>query len=107
MTNIKGNNLTAAEAERLAMLLEELGEAQFFIGKILRHGYDTQAPKGLLSGRSNREWLAKEFGDIIAVMGWMRHMNDVTSWMVSEAKEDKRNRMHRFLHHNDGPKENE
>lgn len=30
------NGLTPAEAERLALLLEELGEAQQAIGKILR-----------------------------------------------------------------------
>lgn len=33
------NQLTNAQAERLHILLEELGEAQQAIGKILRHGY--------------------------------------------------------------------
>lgn len=33
------NDLSNAELERLALLLEELGEAQQVIGKILRHGY--------------------------------------------------------------------
>ena len=36
------NKLSAAEAERLALLLEELGEAQQAIGKILRHGYENR-----------------------------------------------------------------
>lgn len=38
------NGLTPAEAERLALLSEELGEAQQAIGKILRHGYDSSNP---------------------------------------------------------------
>ena len=38
------NQLTPAEAERLALLLEELGEAQQAIGKILRHGYASTHP---------------------------------------------------------------
>jgi hypothetical protein len=38
------NRLTPAEAERLALLLEELGEAQQIIGKILRHGYESYHP---------------------------------------------------------------
>ncbi len=38
------NGLTDAQAERLALLLEELGEAQQAIGKILRHGYESMSP---------------------------------------------------------------
>lgn len=38
------NNLSPAEHERLSILLEELGEAQKCIGKILRHGYDSYTP---------------------------------------------------------------
>ena len=38
--------LTLSRLERLALLLEELGEAQQVIGKILRHGYDSRHPDG-------------------------------------------------------------
>ena len=40
------NKLTPAEAERLAMLAEECGEVVQIVGKILRHGYDSQHPDG-------------------------------------------------------------
>lgn len=36
------NKLNDAQSERLALLLEELGEAQQAIGKILRHGYQSR-----------------------------------------------------------------
>jgi hypothetical protein len=35
------NQLTDAEAERLALLAEECGEVVQVIGKILRHGYES------------------------------------------------------------------
>jgi hypothetical protein len=46
------NSLTPAELERLSLLLEELGEAQQAIGKILRHGYKElpRKPSMLASG---------------------------------------------------------
>ena len=44
MTDINFNKLTAAQTERLAILSEELGEAQQAIGKIMRHGYDSCNP---------------------------------------------------------------
>lgn len=39
------NRLTPAEAERLALLAEECGEAIQAIGKILRHGYESNHPE--------------------------------------------------------------
>ena len=73
------NKLTPAEAERLFYLLEELGEAQQAIGKILRHGYESRDPTkavpvtddnrgGTIGWRNgsptNREMLETELGDV-------------------------------------------
>lgn len=56
------NKLTPAETERLAHLLEELGEAQQIIGKILRHGYDNYHPDDP-NKTTNRSMLAADKGD--------------------------------------------
>lgn len=56
------NQLTPAEAERLAMLAEECGEVIQVIGKILRHGYDSYHPAN--STVTNRQLLGKEICDM-------------------------------------------
>lgn len=60
------NQLTPAEAERLAMLAEECSELIQVVGKILRHGYDNYHP---VNPRvTNRELLIKELRDVNAVL---------------------------------------
>ena len=63
------NRLTPAEAERLAMLAEEAGEIVQVVGKILRHGYESYHPDNPHS--TNRDLLAKEVTDILAVIELM------------------------------------
>jgi hypothetical protein len=64
------NQLTAAEAERLAMLAEECAEVIQVIGKILRHGYDSYHPDN--STVSNRDLLAKEATQVVAILTEMK-----------------------------------
>lgn len=74
------NELTPAEAERLAYLAEECGEAIQIIGKILRHGYESRDPtkavptfddnRGGQTGfrntsPTNRNLLTAELGDVL------------------------------------------
>ncbi len=59
------NQLTPAQAERLAILMEECGEVVQIIGKILRHGYDSCSPFGA-SQETNRQALVRELFDIKA-----------------------------------------
>lgn len=59
------NKLTDAEAERLAILAEELAEAIKVIGKILRHGYESVDPTGKETG-TNKEQLQVELGHVDA-----------------------------------------
>ena len=63
------NQLTPAEAERLAMLAEECGEIVQVVGKILRHGYESHHP--LNRHDTNRDLLANEVCDLLAVVQMM------------------------------------
>jgi len=90
------NQLTPAEAERLALLSEELGEAQQAIGKILRHGYESTHPEG---GPTNREALMRELGDVRAASWLMELGGDIDGTLVQRASADKLNKVKRYLHH--------
>ena len=59
------NQLTPAQAERLAMLAEECAEVIQVVGKILRHGYDSYHPENRTF--SNRDLLHQELTDLFAV----------------------------------------
>jgi hypothetical protein len=73
--NSSHNKLSNAEAERLAWLLEELGEVQQAIGKILRHGYESKWPPE--TGPTNRTVLEKEIKDVYKVLDLMFTFNDL------------------------------
>lgn len=91
------NGLTPGEAERLALLSEELGEAQQVIGKILRHGYDSQNPVTL--GPANRELLEMELGDVIAAGRLLASAGDISLDEVNQCANDKLDRVGQYLHH--------
>jgi NTP pyrophosphatase (non-canonical NTP hydrolase) len=93
------NRLTPAEAERLALLLEELGEAQQAIGKILRHGYDGKNPNSP-SSETNRWQLQVELGDVQAAIKLMAQENDISENEIGDHAKDKLLRIGRYLHHN-------
>lgn len=61
------NQLSPAEAERLALLSEELGEAQQAIGKILRHGQPSMQGVNLVA-RGLRDLF--KVGDSFPVSDW-------------------------------------
>lgn len=91
------NKLTPAEAERLAYLCEELGEAQQAIGKILRHGYESVNPDNRAAG-SNRVQLAKELVDVAGAIARMSKAGDVGPGVLSEASPIKGAK---YMHHQD------
>ena len=74
------NKLSDSEQERLACLLEECGEIQQAIGKILRHGYESVDPTKRLA-RTNRENLEREIGDLQAILELMKDDLDQNSIM--------------------------
>jgi NTP pyrophosphatase (non-canonical NTP hydrolase) len=94
------NGLTDAQAERLALLMEELGEAQQAIGKILRHGYESYNPTQV-GGPSNRQALQHELGDVLAVMDMMCAARDIEGEYVVVNKNMKLKRLREgtYLHH--------
>ena len=70
----QSNGLTPAQSERLFCLLEEMGEAQQAIGKILRHGYESRDPSA-----TNRETLARELGDVQRAINMLLEAHDLSS----------------------------
>lgn len=89
------NGLSPAEAERLAYLIEELGEAQQAVGKILRHGYDSHNPDAPQLG-DNRVQLTKELVDVAGAIARMASAGDVPLHILSDANP---NKGARYMHH--------
>ena len=92
------NELTPAQAERLFYLLEELGEAQQAIGKILRHGYESRDPTkatpvfddngGQTGWRNtsptNRELLERELGDVGRAINLLVGAEDLVASRIND-----------------------
>jgi NTP pyrophosphatase (non-canonical NTP hydrolase) len=93
------NELTPAEVERLALLAEECGECIQAIGKVLRHGYESQHPEGIHHGATNRTRLTEEMGDVRAAMIMLCDAGDIVKVEVHAAADDKLKRVRPYLHH--------
>lgn len=94
--NISFNQLTPAQAERLALLMEEMGEAQQAIGKILRHGYESHHPN---DGPSNRQSLERELGDVVCAIDLLSFHEDLDPESIVECAKSKAERVVVYLHH--------
>lgn len=93
------NDLTPAETERLALLMEEMGEAIQAAGKILRHWYRSFDPTVPVRERvSNREILEKEVGDVIFAVSMMLG-KDLGSDRVATHQKAKAKKIKQYLHH--------
>ncbi len=94
------NQLTPAQAERLAILSEECGEVIQAIGKILRHGYASIDPTGQKEG-SNRQQLERELGDIKACITIMHDAGDVMGEEIYIAAQKKLKKLDQkqYSHH--------
>lgn len=90
------NELLPGEAERLAILSEEAGEVVQAIGKILRHGYESEPPGG---GLANREYLEREVGDLLGVLDLMVERGDLNDLSIAKYRREKQPRMGKYLHH--------
>ena len=90
------NRLTPAEAERLALLMEECAEVQQVIGKILRHGYASRHPAG---GPDNRSLLERELGDIDAARALLIKARDLDEQAIDRHANAKMARVREYLHH--------
>ena len=94
-TDLFDVGLSNAERERLALLLEECGEVQQIIGKILRHGYESTHPNG---GPTNRRLLESELGDFKAALLLASHNGDVGPNEISAAMMKKLDKVGGYLH---------
>lgn len=90
------NQLSPAEAERLALLAEELGECTQAIGKILRHGYESRPPNG---GPTNREALEKEVADVLLATKLLLTAGDMDQIRVTTHECMKAKVVRQYLHH--------
>ena len=91
------NELTAAEDERLALLLEEMGEALQIIGKIQRHGYESYHPDR--PSVPNRALLEKEIGDVLAAIDMLVQRKDLDPGQIDGHRLNKHRKVGRYLHH--------
>jgi hypothetical protein len=99
MTETFSTGLNAAQLERLAILSEEMGEAQQVIGKILRHGLDSQHPNG---GPTNRELLEIELGHVLFAVKLLKRSNDLNYVEILRCSDDKAESIVEYLHFNRG-----
>lgn len=102
------NQLTDAELERLAILSEEMGEAQQVIGKIIRHGYESFDPARseemfIETKGTNRCDLEKELGDVLTAVEFMVTAKDVREMAIQDRGLEKRQKIKKYLHHQLAP----
>jgi len=88
------NQLTDAQAERLYILSEELGETQQAIGKILRHGYESG-----WNGSNNRSDLEKEIGHVYNSVNRLLIASDLNMDGIVNSGHLKQKSILPFLHH--------
>lgn len=91
-------NLTPAQTERLAILIEDCSEVQQIACKILRHGYESKNPL-IDDSLTNKQLLQNEMGDLLFAIEWLQEQ-DVDATKVRYAAIDKKNKIKRYLHHN-------
>ena len=90
------NQPSSAQAERLAYLAKELGEAQQAISKILRHGHESLHPG---NDNTNREALESELGDVVHAIALTLWANDIRESAVTARMQDRAAEIHTHLHH--------
>lgn len=92
------NELEPHEVEALALLAEELGEAQQAIGKILRHGITSCHP---VTKVSNRSALEHELGDVEAAISIAIRLGMVLENRINDQRRAKLDAIRPYLHHID------
>src|SRR5471032_1757072 len=99
------NQLSPAEAESLAILAEELGEAVAVmgnalqaVGKILRHGYEGSCPVDI-AAVSNRVALERELGDVRHAMIRLCERGHVSKAAIHARADQKAELIGEYLHH--------
>ena len=92
------NGLTDAQLELLAILGEEMGEAQQVIGKIQRHGYESCHPKSP-EGPNNRKRLEEELSHVRYMMDTLTAVGDIDAGRMFDQYRKKADNTSLYLHH--------
>jgi hypothetical protein len=92
------NKLTPAQLERLAILGEEMAEAQHVIGKILRHGYASVNPDRPTS--ANKLLLQDELGHVAFAVSMLTEAGDLSEAAIDAQRKHKARSIAKYLHHN-------
>ena len=97
------NELTLAQAERLALLIGECADVIHAATKVLRHGYESRDPRerlsgGLRTGPTNRRALEREMGSLRAAMILLCDTGDTNKEVIHQ-EADAANSRHSWLHH--------
>jgi len=92
------NALKPAQAERLALLAEELGEALQIVCKTLRHGYESYNPDDEDAG-DNRAQLEKEIGDVSYAVRLLFSAEDIDEAFIVQAAHEAATKKPDYLHH--------
>ena len=96
------NGLTDAQVELLAILSEEMGEAQQVVGKILRHGYESCHPKRP-EGPNNRERLEEELSHVKYMTGRLADCRDISDTNLNTQYWKKADNIGLYLPHQEKP----
>lgn len=91
------HDLEPEEAERLSILLEEMGESLQIIGKIQRHGYDNYHPKA--PDITNRMLLEKELGHVTVALDLMCRASDIREDKVVDHAKEKLKTLREWVHY--------
>jgi NTP pyrophosphatase (non-canonical NTP hydrolase) len=86
MASPQFNGLTPEEHEALSLLMEECGEVVQIIGKIFRHGMDSEHPD---SHKVNRDELAKECADVLCAITILKREGIIEQSAIASARRAK------------------
>lgn len=95
VADIEGQGLSQAQAERVALLMEELGELQQVLGKVLRHGWDSYNP---VTGETNRQLFTLERNDVRAAIKLIEERDGFATTTDYQVLETLR-RKSKYMHH--------
>lgn len=96
------NDLTNAELELLAMLAEECGEVIQIVGKIIRHGFESNWK----DNPTNRLLLEKELADVELIVEMMKEQGTINEVRMTEHIKEKITRINQFMYYNEVYSEN-
>lgn len=90
--------LSAAELERLAIVVEESAEVIHAAMKVVRHGYDSHHPDQPGRG-NNRDMLTDEIGHAHFAAMLLHEAGDISAKAATRAIERKERSIRKYLHH--------